>query len=71
MEVRVLSSSQISPKTGHCGICAIIFLYEGSKAEIFIEKIQNPEEHRHKISDLGSQHFRRYDLWKLGIFVGS
>ena len=35
---------------------------------MFREKIRNPEEHHHKISELGSQYFQRYDLWKLGRF---
>ena len=44
------------------------FFYEGLKAEICIMRSQNPEELCVKISYLGSQQFRRYDLWKLGFF---
>ena len=46
------------------------FICEGSKAEIFTERSHNPEERRGKISDLVSQYFQRYDLYKLGLFQG-
>ena len=47
------------------------FFYEDSEAEIFRMRSQNHEEHHQKISELGSQYFRRYDLWKLVHFAGS
>ena len=31
-------------------------------------KILNPEENFQNISDLGSQYFWRYDLWKVVLF---
>ena len=43
-----------------------LFFYEGSEAEIFIERSRNPKECFGKISDLGLQYFQRYDLWRLG-----
>ena len=52
----------------HRGIFAINFFYEGSESKIFRAQSRTLEEHRHKISDLGSQYFGRYGLWKLGIF---
>ena len=59
MEVRVFSGSRISPKTGHHGICAIIFFYQGSEMEISTERKRNPEVPRGKISELDSQYFWR------------
>ena len=58
-------------QTVHRGIFAINFFYEGSVAKIFIIQTKNHEEHRRKISELGSQYFRRYNLWNLGHFAGS
>ena len=42
------------------------FLYKGSEAEVFTAKSRNLDELHVKISDIGSQYFHRYDLWKLG-----
>ena len=69
--MRALDSRVSLLQRGHRGIFAITFSYEGSEAEIFKVRSRNPEEHRHKISELGSQYIRRYDLWKVGHFVGS
>ena len=44
------------------------FFYKVSEAEIFRERSRTLEEHLHKNSELGSQYFQRYDLWKLGLF---
>ena len=48
-----------------------MFFYEDSKAEMFIERSQNPKEHRHKILELRLEYFQRYGLWKLGLFQDS
>ena len=37
--------------------------------EIVREQSQNPKENRQKISELGSQYFQRYDLWKVVLFL--
>ena len=52
-------------ETGHRGIFTLTFFYEGSEAEIFMRRSQNPEEAAVKILDQGAQQFQRYDLWKL------
>ena len=58
-------------QTGHRGIFAILFFCEVLEAEIFRVRSRNLEEHCKKISELGLQYLRRYDLWKLGLFAGS
>ena len=45
-----------------------IFFYEGSESEICMVRSGNLEEILQKISDLGSQYFWRYDLWKVVLF---
>ena len=56
--IQNLSLAGISlSKTGHCGIFALKFFYEGSKAEIFMRRSRNPEEAAVKISDQGAQYF--------------
>ena len=69
--IRALDSRVSLLETSHRGIFAINFFYEVSEAEIFRVRSQNPEEHLQNISELGSQYFQRYDLWKLGLFAGS
>ena len=66
--IRALDSRVSLLQTGHRGIFTINFFYEVSEAEIFRVWSWNPEEYCVKISDLGSQYFRRYHLWKLGRF---
>ena len=56
--IRALDSRVSLLQTGHCGIFTIIFFCEGSEAEIFRVRSQNPEEHRHKITEFGSQYFQ-------------
>ena len=45
-----------------------MFFYEGSESEIHMVQSENPEEIHKKISELGSQYFWRYDLWKVVLF---